>query len=103
MNRNEICVLSGLKPELLDSIASLAKHLELEQVLLFGSRARGDYRPTSDVDLAVSGGDVDRFSLEVEELPETLLKFDVINLGGKVQESLLETIRKEGVPLYEEV
>lgn len=103
MNREEICARSGMKPELLDAILDLAEQCDLQSVILFGSRARGGYRSTSDVDLAISGGEVDRFTLEVEELPETLLKFDVIDLDGMVQESLLNAIELEGVSLYEKV
>lgn len=33
----------------------------------FGSRARGDFKRTSDIDLAVSGGDFCRFALDVDE------------------------------------
>ena len=72
-------------------------------MLLFGSRARGDYRKTSDIDLAVSGGDAVRFSLEAEEVISTLLFFDVVNLDGPVQKELLESIQREGKILYEEV
>lgn len=70
---------------------------------MFGSRARGDYHKTSDIDLAVSGGNTTRFSLDVDEETYTLLKYDVVNLDGCVQEELLESIKKEGVALYEKV
>ena len=65
--------------------------------------SRGDYRKTSDIDLAVSGGDAVRFSLEAEEVISTLLFFDVVNLDGPVQKELLESIQREGKILYEEV
>ncbi len=45
------------------------------KVILFGSRARGDFRRTSDIDLAVTGGDFDRFALDVEEETTTLLEY----------------------------
>ena len=84
-------------------IVELAEKYGLRQVLLFGSRARGDNRERSDVDLAVSGGDTVRFSLDVDEIEivPTLLMFDVVDLDGGCSEELLDSIRREGVPLYE--
>lgn len=83
-------------------LLALAEARGLNRLILFGSRARGDNRERSDIDLAVSGGDVVRFSLDVEELP-TLLSFDVVNLDGAVQPELLESIRREGITLYEKI
>ncbi|MCI9478558.1 MAG: nucleotidyltransferase domain-containing protein [Lachnospiraceae bacterium] len=94
---------TGIREEILWEIQKLAKDCGLKRVLLFGSRARGDYRKTSDIDLAVSGGDTVRFSLEAEEVISTLLFFDVVNLDGPVQKELLESIQREGKILYEEV
>ena len=48
----------GLKDSLLREIIALAQKYNLSSVTLFGSRARGDYRERSDIDLAVSGGDL---------------------------------------------
>ncbi|MFQ8585056.1 nucleotidyltransferase domain-containing protein [Blautia glucerasea] len=36
-------------------------------IILFGARARGDFKRMSDIDLAVSGGDFCRFALDVDE------------------------------------
>lgn len=83
-------------------LLALAEACGVKKVILFGSRARGDNRERSDVDLAVSGGDAVRFSLGVEDLP-TLLSFDVVDLDGAVQPELLESIRREGVTLYEKI
>ena len=94
---------TGIQEEILWEIQKLAKDCGLKRVLLFGSRARGEYRKTSDIDLAVSGGDAVRFSLEAEEVISTLLFFDVVNLDGPVQKELLESIQREGKILYEEV
>jgi predicted nucleotidyltransferase len=65
-------------------------------LILFGSRARGDYYKTSDIDLAVSGGDISRFSLSVDEETSTLLKFDFVNLDRAVQPELRASIEREG-------
>lgn len=85
-----------------EGLIALARSCGLEKLILFGSRARGDHRERSDVDLAVSGGDVVRFSLGVEDLP-TLLSFDVIDLDSAVQPELLDSIQREGKILYEKV
>lgn len=47
-------------------------------VILFGSRAKGSYQRASDIDLAVKGGDIDKFAVAMEEETSTLLKFDVL-------------------------
>ena len=95
--------MNGLNPELKSEIINLAKEHNVAKVILFGSRARGDYKKTSDVDLAVSGGDVICFSVDAEEKVNTLLKFDIVNLDGAVQKELLESIESEGIILYEKI
>jgi len=93
----------GIQAVVIEEIVALAKKYDLNKVILFGSRARGDYRSRSDIDLAVSGGDCIRFSLDVQELTSTLLFFDVVNLDGTVQKELLDSIEKEGVCIYEKI
>lgn len=84
-------------------LRSLARDCGLEKVILFGSRARGDHRARSDIDLAVSGGDIVQFSLRAEEELPTLLSFDIVNLDGAVQPELLRSIQREGSILYEKI
>lgn len=96
-------LMSGLKENLLNEIIEFAKVYELEKVILFGSRARGDFKERSDIDLAVSGGDVVGFSFAIEEETTTLLMFDVVNLDKGVQQELLASIEREGIVLYEKV
>ena len=93
----------GIQAVVIEEIVALAKKYDLNKVILFGSRARGDYRSRSDIDLAISGGDCIRFSLDVQELTSTLLFFDVVNLDGTVQKELLDSIEREGVCIYEKV
>ena len=94
---------TGIREQVLDEIKALAEKYGIERVILFGSRARGDYRRTSDIDLAVSGGNVTRFALDVEEDTATLLKYDIVDLDSEMQDELRESIRKEGRLLYEKV
>ena len=84
-------------------ITEKAKRNHIQELILFGSRARGDYHKTSDIDLAVSGGDIVSFTIDVDEETYTLLNFDVVNLDGPVQEELRESIEKEGIIIYEKI
>ena len=81
----------GIRPGVLDEIRQLAETYHIEKVILFGSRARGDYKRTSDIDLAVSGGDVVQFALAV------------VDLDGPVQDELRQSIEREGIVIYEKV
>jgi predicted nucleotidyltransferase len=72
-------------------------------VILFGSRARGDFKRTSDIDIAVDGGDFVRFSLDVDEETSTLLKYDIVDLGRNIQKELRDAIETEGIVIYEEI
>ena len=47
----------GLKDETIRKIRSVfAKHPEVEQAIVYGSRAKGNYKAGSDIDLALRGG-----------------------------------------------
>lgn len=94
---------TGLKTNVINEIIELARKYQMEKVILFGSRARGDYTRSSDIDLAVLGGDVVSFSIDVEESVSTLLTFDIVNLSSDVAEGLLESIKEEGLVLYEKI
>lgn len=74
-----------------------------KKVILFGSRARGDYRERSDIDLGVSGGDTNNFALAVDEETSTLLMYDIVDLSLPVQEELKDRIYQEGILIYEKI
>ncbi len=94
---------TGIKPVVIQEICSLARKYDISKVILFGSRARGDYKRTSDIDLAVCGKNFSAFALDTDEETSTLLKFDFVNLDGNVQSELREAIEREGRILYEKV
>lgn len=87
---------TGIRPEVIEEIRNLAQKYDIEKVILFGSRARGDFRRTSDIDIAVTGGDFARFALDVDEETSTLLEYDIVNLDRDMQDELRESIEKEG-------
>ncbi len=94
---------TGIKPIVIEEICDIARKYNVQKVLLFGSRARGNFKEKSDIDLAVQGGDFIRFMLDVNEETSTLLKFDIINLDEEIQGELREAIKKEGKIVYEKV
>ena len=94
---------NGIKSVVIKEIRDFAQKYGVDIVILFGSRARGDYKRVSDIDLAVKGGDLVRFALDVQEETSTLLKIDVENLDGNIQEEFRDSIEKEGKILYEKI
>lgn len=93
----------NLTKSIISDIEKLAIECNTEKVVLFGSRARGDNKERSDIDLAISGGDTALFSAEADEKIQTLLMLDIVNLDGFVQEELMESIEREGKVIYEKV
>ena len=94
---------TGIREQVIMEICEIAKRCQVDKVLLFGSRARGDFNRTSDIDLAVAGGDFLRFALDVEEETSTLLEFDIVDLNRCMQQELRDSIEKEGRVIYEKV
>ena len=99
----DISAHTGLKPLLISEIQRLAERHDVGKVMLFGSRARGTHHEKSDIDLAVFGGNVNRFRLDVEEETSTLLKYDVVDMNQQIKEELREAIEREGIIIYEKV
>ncbi len=88
--------------ELYTKIANLAARYGAQRLVLYGSRARGDFHARSDVDLAVYGMPEKQrgsFSVEAEDLP-TLLKLDIVHISENMEPAFLQNIEKDGVTLY---
>ena len=84
--------------KLYQNISVIAKRLGAEKIVLFGSRARGDNRERSDIDLAVYGlpeSSQSQFRAEIDELP-TLLDFDIVFVSPQTDPALLKNIEKDG-------
>lgn len=94
---------TGIREQVIVEICEIAKRCQVDKVLFFGSRARGDFKRTSDIDLAVTGGDFLRFALDVEEETSTLLEFDIVDLDRCMQQALRDSIEKEGRVIFEKV
>ena len=94
---------TGIREQVIREICEIAKKYKVEKVILFGSRARGDFHRASDIDLAVKGGDFADFSLDVDEETSTLLMFDFVDLNQSIQQELRENIEREGEIIYEKI
>ena len=51
--RERVMQETGIGLTVIQEICALARKYDIDKVILFGSRARGDYRRASDIDLAV--------------------------------------------------
>lgn len=83
----------------------LARFPEVEKAVLYGSRAKGNYKPGSDVDLTLFGADLTpeilrRIQGEFEDgqLP---YRFDISIFSQIAHAGLLEHIRRVGIVFYE--
>lgn len=94
---------TGLSARILKEIRFVAKKYESQKIVLFGSRARGEYQEKSDIDLAVYGCEnFEDFTFEIEENVWTLLEFDLIDMENEnISEELINEIERDGVVLYE--
>ena len=92
----------GLKEEIINNIVNqLAKHENIKKALVFGSRARGDYRYNSDIDIAVfADGEVSAcVYLDLDEAAG-IYKINVVEMGTIQNEKLRENIKDQGIEIY---
>lgn len=71
------------------------------KIILFGSRARGDNRQNSDIDLAVYNipqDDQSSFLDDIDSL-DTLVDFDVVFVTENTDKMLLNNIEKDGITI----
>lgn len=97
----------GFNTKELETIYSIfEKYSDLKEVIIFGSRAIGNYKPGSDVDLALKTDKnpdlVDRISRELNEESPLPYKFDVVDYNTVSKEEFLEHIRKFGKLFWSE-
>ena len=81
------------------------RHTNIEKVLIFGSRSKGNYRAGSDIDLAVIGKDIDYrqlldISTEIDDL-ELLYSIDLLDYRSKKGTPIGDHIDRVGQVFYE--
>src|SRR4051794_21430308 len=88
-------------PALVETLrAALAGRRDVNLALLFGSRARGRFRPDSDVDVAYLGKDVDPLELAYHLSLATHLEVDAVNLYDAGY-PLKNAVLRDGVFLHQ--
>ena len=85
---NHIECIPGLKPEFSDQlICVLESEPVVSEVILYGSRAKGNYRAGSDIDLTIKGK-----NLTTNWLMDLSMKLDDLLLPYEVDLSIFEHI-----------
>lgn len=96
----------GLTDTEIDKLSHLfAQYKEIKKVLLYGSRAKGNYKPFSDVDLTLVGdklthSDLNRIAWAIDDL---LLpyQFDISLFHKLTNPDLIEHIQRKGIIFYQ--
>ena len=95
----------GLSPQTLDKLNSVfVQHHTIDSVLIYGSRAKGNYRAGSDIDLTIKGGEISFPKLmRIEDQVDDLMLPYTIDLSQYSQlknTDLVEHIDRVGVTIY---
>ena len=96
----------GLEPEEISQMQHIfAKYPQICQVAVFGSRAKGNYNPWSDIDLAIFGNSI---GLDVingldNELDDLMLPIyvDLLVVNQVENEAIKTQIHRDGKILYQ--
>lgn len=95
----------GLEVQVIENIISvLEQQPKVDKAFVFGSRAKGNYRPDSDIDIAIKGNgittdDIIAISVAIETNRITH-KFDLIDYDSIKEPALKEHIDRVGIEFY---
>ncbi|GAB4219829.1 MAG TPA: nucleotidyltransferase domain-containing protein [Spirochaetota bacterium] len=97
----------GLSEKTIDLICSIFRQYpQIEKVIVYGSRAKGNYKNGSDIDLALIGGDdltMDVLYKILHELDDLLLpySFDISLYKFIHDPDLIDHIHRVGLVFYQ--
>lgn len=86
-------------------LEAISKYPEIEEVIIIGSRAMGNYKKGSDIDLALKGEKVNqrvvrRLSDDLEEEYPLPYFFDIVSYNDIVDEDFKYHIDNEGSSIW---
>ena len=96
----------GLSDEVIADICKVFKnHSNIDKVMIFGSRARGNFSAGSDIDLALIGNDISfnqilDIGIQIDDL-DLLYKVDIVDYKKRKEAPIGEQIDKYGLLFYE--
>lgn len=95
----------GLPPATLDKLNSVfVEHSAIEHVLIYGSRAKGNYRPGSDIDLTIKGNQIPfaEFMRIEDQIDDLMLPYTVdLSQYRQIDNAeLIAHIDRVGVEIY---
>ena len=99
-------MMYGLKDEQIEAIKKVfSQYPEVEQAIIFGSRAKGNFKPASDIDIALKGAALNNTvlnkisnALQDSALPYT---FDLVLFQQITNKELIDHIERIGKILFE--
>ena len=96
---------TGLTPRMVETIRNiLSREPRVNQVVLFGSRAKGSFREGSDIDLAVYGTNIDHRDTArwIEAIEDALFPWsvDIVVVDNEIDSELSAHIARVGRQLF---
>jgi predicted nucleotidyltransferase len=96
----------GLHQNDIENISSIFQSENaIEEAIIFGSRAKGNFKEYSDVDIALKGGNINHSTIThisyiLNEETTMPYKFDVVNYHSIHNKDLVEHIDRVGKVFY---
>ena len=90
----------GLSKEIYEKIKKVIDDNKNCQIVLFGSRARGDYKETSDIDLVILNKisrDEQYKIMNAIDLLDIVYKVDIVFVDSNTKAELVESIKRDEV------
>tara|TARA_B100001093_G_C26788369_1_gene997777 strand:+ start:271 stop:594 length:324 start_codon:yes stop_codon:yes gene_type:complete len=97
----------GLSEDVINQLTLIFRqNSKIEEVILYGSRAKGNFRNGSDVDLTMVGKEIslsEQFKIE-NEIDDLLLpyKFDISLFHQIENPDLIDHIKRVGIPIFKQ-
>ena len=93
----------GLSDDIYEKIKKIADKYNKYKFKIFGSRARGDYRSNSDIDIAIEGNidKKDKFNIVNEfDMIDMVYTMDIVFIEDITKNEFLDYILMEGINLW---
>lgn len=85
----------------------MSKYNEVEKAYVFGSRARADYKSTSDIDIAIFSDNISSTTLNLIRddmyMLDIIYKVDIVHFESLTKEKLQMNILNEGICIYKKI